>query len=277
MSGESCASRLYPAAVERLPDGLRLTCVRRHMWMLPLAVATLLVACGTDSAGSTPTTAQSPGCDRTAVTKALGESVGDVAFLPKDLAESLPNVRHAMDVDPDAGRPVSDSVVLGRVVEVVRDRGFIESGQPGTAGRPGAVATGYEDPAASWRTLQLRIEVDEVLAGPSSAELAVAVALMGNVASGEDDRHVECAFEGLGDVVAITRGNPSGPELLDIRRQFPDEAFGLATVDPQGNLSFPFAPGGPGRTSGDFLGGIGTIEQLRREARQPSRTVLHQG
>ena len=272
MSRTSCASRLYPAAVERDADGLRLRCVRRPVWMLPLA---LLVACGTDSAGST--LAQAPGCDRSAVNKALGESVGDVVFLPKDLAESLPNVHHALDFEPDAGRPVSDSVVLGRVVEVVRNRGLIESGHPGTARRPGAVATAYEDPAASWRTVRLTIEVDEILAGPSSTELAVDVALMGNVESGEDDRHVECTFEGLGDVVAITRGNPSDPEFLDIPRQFPDEPFGLATVDPKGNLSFPFAPGGPGRTSDDFLGAIDTIEQLRREARKPTRTVVHQG
>lgn len=240
--------------------------------MLPLV---LLAACGTGSADPTLTTAQAPTCDRTAVTRAMGESVGDVAFLPADLAESLPNVRHTMDASA-SGQPLSDSVVLGRIVAVVRDRGFIESGQPGTAGRPGAVATAYEDPAASWRTVRLTIEVDEALAGPSVAELAVDIAFMGSVAAGEDDTHVECTLEGLGDVVAITRANPSGPEFLDIRRQFPDEAFALATVDPEGDLSFPFAPGGPGRTSKEFTGGVDTIEQLRREVRRPARTVVHQ-
>ena len=270
----SLHSRGYAPAVERDAGGLRLRSVPRGLWMLPLA---LLVACGTGSADSTLSTAPVHECERTAVTRALGESVGDVAFLPKDLRDSLPNVRHAMEFDPDAGRPLSDSVVLGRVVEVVRDRGFIESGQAGTAGRAGAAATAYEDPAASWRTIRLTIEVDEVLAGPSVAELAVDVALMGNAESGEDDSHVECTFKGLGDVVAITRANPSDPEFLDIPRQFPDEAFGLATVDPEGKLAFPFAPGGPGRTSGDFIAGIDTVEQLRREARQPTRTVVHQG
>lgn len=273
---QEAAGRPAPAtgAEERHTERLRLTCVRRVAWMLPAA---LLAACGTGPAASTLTTGQTPECDRTAITRALGESVGDVAFHPQDLAESLPNVRHAFDADPDAGQPLSDSVVLGRVVEVVRHRGFIESGHAGTAGRPGAMATAYEDPAADWRTVRLTIKVTEVLAGPASAELAIDFGLMGSVASGEDDRHVECTFEELGEVVAITRANPSGPEFLDIPRQLADEPFGLATVDPDGRLAFPFAPGGPDRTSEEFAGGVDTIEKLRRVVRQPTRTVVHQG
>lgn len=250
--------------------------VSRCARILPLV---LLAACGTGSVDRTATTlAQAPErCDPTAVTEALGESFGSVLRPHRDLAELLPNVRHAWSASPDAGEAVSDSVVRGRVLEVVRDRGFVESGHPGTAGRPGAAATAYEDPAADWRTIRVRIEVDEVLAGPALAVLDVDVGLMGNVTSGEDDTHVECAFEELGEVIAITRSNPSGPEFLDIARHLADEPFGLAVVDAQGRLFFPFAHGDPGRTSQAFAGGIETLDQLRHEIRQPTRTVAHEG
>lgn len=208
----------------------------------------------------------------------MNDSIGSTYLPHKNLSEFLPNVRHAFRDSPDGGQPVTDSVVLGRVTEVARDRGFIETGRGATAGRPGAGVTTYDDPAADWRTVRLTVEVDEVLAGPEVEALTVDVALMGNATTGEDDSQAECAFADLGAVALFSKANPGGPEFLGIPRHFPDEAFGVAEVDTSGRLHFPFAAASrAGRTSKAFTAEVDTVDALRREVSKPDRQVLHDG
>lgn len=255
--------------------GPRLMSVIRSLWVLAL---TLLAACGTVSGESHSVSLQSAGqCDSAAVAQGLNEAIGSTLRPHKNLAEFLPNVRHAWQDSPEHGEAVTDSVVLGRVTDVVRDRGFIEKTQPGTMGRPGATETAYDDSAADWRTMRLTVAVDEVLAGPSIESLTVDVPLLGDTTTGGDDSHFECAFTELGAVAVFTKGNPDAPEFLGIPRQFPDKPFGVATVDTTGSLHFPFAPGGPGRTSEAFVADLDTIDELRSELDKPTRTVMHNG
>ena len=251
--------------------------VRTRLVWLPLLLCGL-AACGRP--GAVPDVvvvgAAGVGCDSATVARVLGDSAGSVVQPHRSLSEFLPNVRHALRDSPEPGQAVTDSVVFGWVTDVARDRGFVE-GNPGTAGRPGAVATAYDDPDADWRTVRITVAVDEVLAGPLVRPFTVDVGLLGNVSTGENDSDVECALAGLGAVVVFSKALPDPPEFLGIPRHLPDEPFGVAAVASTGALHFPFATGGPGRTSDAFLGDLDTLEELRRAASQPDRTVFQQG
>ncbi len=121
---------MEPCPVEPRP---RLV-TRRAGLLLPL---TLLAACGPAAGGTDTVASSASACDRTAIAKAMNDSMGSIYLPHKNLSEFLPYVRHAFRNSPSRGQPVVDSVVLGRVTEVARSRGFIKTGRGATTGHPG--------------------------------------------------------------------------------------------------------------------------------------------
>ena len=179
------------------------------------------------------------------------------------LAEMLPN---AVVAGETSG--ATDSVVVGTIRSAVEEAGFIESGQPSTAGAPGATRTTFDDPKADWRTLRVTVAVEEVLAGERVEQLVLDWSLRGNNDNGEDAAAVARELKALGRVVLLSKALPAGPEFLGMRRTLPDPPLGVAVVGADESLAFPFAD----VTAAAFLDGIDTVEELRAQAQKPTWT-----
>jgi hypothetical protein len=241
--------------------------------LVSLATAAAVVAVVASSHVQEVGVGADPAADRAALAAALTSHAagGAVVRSYERLTDFLPNVRHTSTADPERRETrVTDSVVRGTVVTVEEDRGFVEIG-PATRGRPGAVATDYDDPTAWWRTLRVTVQVEEVIAGPQSRRLTFYLPLMGSAADGEDGAAVARGLHDLGEIVLFSRPNPAGPEYLGLTRKLPNEPLSLATVGDVGELDFPFADEEDGPSAEEFMAGLDTLEELRAQARKPSR------
>lgn len=228
------------------------------------------------------TAGQSQKADRLASREGLAEVVGAhpavSMWRPERLTDMLPNVRHAWREPPgQPGHAVSDSVVRGRIVDVEAHAGFIESGSGSTAGRPGASFTAYDDPAAHWRAVRVKVEVAETLAGSPAADLEVYLSMLGHAERDNEVQTMEQTLKDLGEIIVITRRNPSGPEFLGIKRDLVDKSFGLLTVDESGKLALPFADQDEGPGPETFMEGVDTLDELRAELRKAPQRRTHEG
>lgn len=195
-----------------------------------------------------------------------------VYFPYSNLREMLPNVRHVPRERQDLpGTASSDSVVVGRVVGVEEFRGFVESGNPPTTDNPGARATAYDDPNADWRAVQVQFEVDEVLSGPSAQTMTIYLDALGPATGAQESEAYLEELKRLGRLVLITRTNPSRPEFLGLDRVLADKTFGIATVDGNGALDFPFWSEADDRPSAaTFMADVDTLAKLRAQSREPT-------
>lgn len=236
-----------------------------------VAAATLIYHVGSHRDNDS---AHTPRSDRAALVSALMPPDGADTFRPYErLADMLPNVGHVSRLAPKSPPYyVTDSVVRGRAVDIVEDGAFVETGVAATEGRPGAKPTDYDDPSADWRTLEVSVDVSEVLAGAQTSRLTFTLPLLGSSASGQDGTAVARALFDLGELVVFSRQNPGGPEYVGIARQLPDPPFGLAQVDERDNISFPLAGQQGGKTSTQFSAGVNTLSDLRAEVGRPGRT-----
>jgi len=236
-----------------------------------LALGAGLAGCAGESSSAAPAS----GLKQLAV--ALNANDTAAMYLPEQLSESLPNTRHAWSQPPGLpGTPASDSVVRGRVVEVVEHSGFIETGAMPRPGRPGATRTDYTDPKASWRAVRVTVEVAETLAGPAAPTQEFYLGLLGHAERDDEAATMSQTLQGLGEVVVISERRPSGSEFLGMTRVLISSSFGIAAVDETGSLSFPFAdPEGP--SPQEYMAGVDTLEELRAELSKAPRRKLHQG
>lgn len=222
--------------------------------------------------------ATQPLASRQGLAAALDAHAAVSMWRPARLTDMLPNVRHAWRDSPSQpGQPVSDSVVRGRIVDVEAHAGFIESGMASTAGRPGASFTEYDDPAAHWRAVRVTVQVGETLAGPHTSDLEIYLSMIGHAEHEDEVQAMEQTLQDLGQIVVVTRRNPSGPEYLGLDRALVDRTFGLLTVDGSGRLDLPFADQEEGSSTQTFLEGVDTLEELRAEIRKPPQRRTHEG
>jgi hypothetical protein len=168
------------------------------------------------------------------------------------LVEILPNAKDS------GGAAITDSVVVGRISTVAHGIGFAR-------GR----VTGFDDPLAAWRTLHVTVAVDTVIAGAQVPTLTLDWALLGSTASGEDAAAIGRALRALERVAVFSKALPDGPEHLGLTRQIPDLPFGLAHVDDDGRLTFPYLAL-QGASATDYMDGVDTVAELKNEAGKPS-------
>jgi hypothetical protein len=208
-----------------------------------IAVGALVAANGVGSESDSESLANGPEALASVMTDPPNVSV----YRPYSrVSEFLPNVRHSQR-GYEQSSTATDSVVVGRVSAYERDRGFVELGQPGTAGRAGARATEFDDPDADWRTMKLTIAVDEVISGPRSGQtFLLYFPMLGSTASGEDPDVVGKALQDLGRIIVFSDSYPNSPEFLGINRALPDKLYGVATVNEDGHITFPFADAAEG-------------------------------
>lgn len=261
-------SRATPGPAQRGP-------ARRHLIIAAgvIAAVVLVVLALRDGSTSRTTTTGAGSTERERDRAVLADQLaghppGSAVRSFDRLAETLPNARFS------DGSALTDSAVAGRVTEVSHGRGFDETGQAPTQGRPGARIVGFGDPAADWRTLQVTVRVDQVLAGPASREIVLDWPVMGSSDDGEDAAAAARALRGLGRVVVLSQAVPSAAEYLGLRRQIPDRPYGLGLVAHDGALSFPFIdPRDGGSIDGPtFMAGVDTLAELQAAAARPTWT-----
>lgn len=206
--------------------------------------------------------------------EALRANVGHDAtasfFRPYEtLAEMLPNTLHGVPGEAEPV-PVSSSVVVGEVIDVVSADGYIESaasartgelGEP-TPGKP--TRTTFDSPLADWRTLRVVVRVDEVVAGSPVDKVEFDWSVLGSTARGEDAGAVATGLRELGTVLLFLTDGPADPSLADLR--VADRVYGVATVGADGALDLPFLDSSDVAA---FESGVSTIDELRVEAAQP--------
>ena len=149
-------------------------------------------------------------------------------------------------------RPLTEAVVVGRVVRVEPGRGFTVEGDDAERG----TETDFSDASARWRTVHAVVEVESVLSGDGSLDTVVVGLVM-------DD--LELAQEGLpalGRVVLFLDRSPVvdyDPALYGVAH----DGRLIGEVDEEGQLSFPaLSP----EEEDELLSGAGTVEQLREAA-----------
>lgn len=223
----------------------------------------LLISCGQEPADR-PTGA--------VARAALGqEGLGSATFYRpyERLRDFLPNVRFVgPNPDEEPFQP-TDSVVVGRVTRVERGPGYADSGQAPQRGAPGFDRVSHGSPRVAWRDVLITVDVDEVLAGERNNTITVSLGVGGTVERGVKAEDLGRDLRDLGRVVIFSKAQPPGEEYLGRERLLPDRELGVATIDAEGKLSFPFAEGAWAR---DFVSDVSTLGALREACREPERT-----
>jgi hypothetical protein len=243
--------------------------VRRTAALVVVASATVAGIVLTHGAGSAP----DPAADRAALLRNVGDNPGAFVRDYTRLADMLPNVKDA------SGGVASDSVVVGRVTAVAEEAGYVILNLPGTgvSGSPGARVTSFDDPSADWRTINITVAVEETLAGAKVSTVHLSWPALGSTAKGQDAAAIGRALQALGRVVIVSKALPAKPEYLGVDREIPDKEAGIIQVAPGGALSLPLAAGTGGEGGSvdttSFLAGLDTLDELRAQAAEPSRTL----
>jgi len=181
----------------------------------------------------------------------------------------LPNVSY---VSTDGRRSEAvEAVVVGRVTSVApgvgfepRPEGDVER-QPGTGDGDGDVVD-FDDPNAMWRTVELKVTVDSVIAGDIKAE-SVDVGYV--IAPIDDFESVASGFVALGDVVllldrsVVFAYNPGLYGVVSNGRL-------LLQVASDGELALPFENEEESR---DLMRDVHTLDALKAAASAPKREM----
>lgn len=159
-------------------------------------------------------------------------SAGGARSLPtyRSLADLLPNV--VVETPWSDPGPNSDLVVVGRVVDVQPGSGYVVAGDDAPSGTP----TAFDDPAARWRTVHLRVQVESSLGGVPSQE-SVVVGL--RYPADPDELGLwEQGLVSLGRTVFFLRESAVFADEPGVLGVLEDGAL-LAPVDETGALSLP--------------------------------------
>ncbi len=208
-----------------------------------------------------------------------GNQVGGGTFNPwpgiGEVADLLPNRDYPLG--PDSAWSHSDAVVRGQVTAVGPGSAFRLTMDESTGRQLPSERLSYDDPTATWRTVLVTVEIDEVL-GRADIDVPEKVVVRFTADGGKVDLDVIFApYQALDQAVFFLSGHSEGME--------PDPSvFGLAysgattmVVDTDGRLVLPFfsdelvaiapqAPGPSGRVKLDI-----TLDELRKLAAQEPR------
>lgn len=212
--------------------------------------------------------------DREYLYDVVRSRLDSVAWVPApygSLDDLLGNVRYR--TDSPAAAAATDLDVVGNVISVEQGRGY-RAAKPGDD--PARVLgdgfeVGFEDPAALWRTLHLKIRVTEVLSGDGArpGDLVTVGESINGPASTDADRAVR-GFEAVGRAVWFLESG--SPVYAYDRSVYAVSRSGglLAPVDGEGTISLPLA-GDVGLEQ--LLEAVPTLDELRAAATRPSRVV----
>lgn len=242
---------------------------RRRTVALSLAVV-LAAACG----GPAPVSTDARATETTETNRAGGGAFNSWPGIG-ELADLLPNRDYPFG--PDGAWSHSDAVVVGRVVAVEPGSAFRLTMDESTGQQLPSERLSYDDATATWRTVLVTVEVQEVL-GRADIDVPPKVVVRFLADGGKvDPADVFAPYRALDQAVFFLSGDSKGLEL-------DPSVFGLAysgattmVVDRDERLVLPFfsdelvvlasqAPGPSGRLKIDT-----TLDELRELASQDPR------
>lgn len=159
-------------------------------------------------------------------------------------------------------RPLTEAVVLGRVVAVEPGRGFWISGEDA----PDGIETTFQDPRALWRTVHVHVDVQSVLSGSVPGDRIVVGFAFGPQTPLS---RVRDGFEAFGDVLFFLNRSPVFAYDTSLYGVVQDGAV-VGVVDGDGRIQLPAMEDDE---AAQLLRGSSTVDQLRSAVRGPERVV----
>jgi hypothetical protein len=161
--------------------------------------------------------------------RAYGSSADMTEGLYRTLDETLPNVKY---VRATGSSVVATHVVVGRIVDVEKGKGFRVEGGDAPDGAPGA----FDDAQAKWWTVHATVKVEHAIASSTPDTIKV----MFPSAGPSDFAKMRAGLVALGRVVLFLR-NDSPLTAYDARLYWDIQEFGVlvATVADNGTLGLP--------------------------------------
>lgn len=236
---------------------------RRATVGLVVATAVLSSAC---ASGSSTVPAKPSEQALTTLAAAVSERNGHQDWVPwyRSVDELMPNVSWTAD-DGTVGFQPADALVLGRITAIEEGKGYI--GRPEEAIEDGKDAdlVAFDDPNAHWRTLYLKMSVEE--AYPESVGDDITV---GWVVYGYENYHqVAAGLLALGRFAALVRDDISrysyDPDIYGVDV----DGAALYRVLPSGGLSLPFDAGHEEQS----LAVTPDLDSLRSKVQESGRRV----
>ncbi len=224
----------------------------RMLWLVVTVVGAIaVVGCG--SGGASVESARTYAVETVRARDALAQR-SDVY---RHLDELLPNVSFRAP----SGREIRAvrAAVVGRIVDTAEGAGYVD-------GETRSRLVPFDAPGADWRSVKLKIDVDEVLGG-DPLEIDDSIWVGFSIGTRTDATTFRKGMRNLGTVVMFL--DPPG-FFRDDRTAYIVHEGGALTgrVDSTGVITFPMREEQPG-----FMGSIRTLADLRAAASAPRRTI----
>ncbi len=223
----------------------------------PLAAALLtlvLASCGASGDGDTSAQA-----NVLAEMHARHEAASRVRPF-ESVAEVLQNTRYKHWAN-GATQPLTEAVVVGSIEAVEEGRGFKVEGNDA----PSGTETGFDDPAAVWRTVHVTVQPEAVVSGEAASPVVAGFAFGATTPF----EAIQEQFLSFDRVVLFLNRSPVFAYDASVYGTLLDGAL-LGVVDDNGRISFPVLE--PQEEAG-LLANAPTVNALRSAARGSVRTV----
>lgn len=164
-------------------------------------------------------------------------------------------------------QPLTDAVVVGRIVSTSMGRAFDDGEDGGTVAEP-STEVPWDDPRSDWKTVHLIVEVDEVISGSAPGQIMVGLSL----GAATDDRVVRAGLSRMGTLLLFLQHGRS-PVFDYDRSVFADVEGGrlIALLDDRGRITLPMLQSDLAESLRE---GAHTLDELRAAATGPRREVL---
>ncbi len=225
-----------------------------------LAVATTMLAVA--ACGSTG----SNGAFVIGELQARAEAAGGLRYF-EDITELLDSTH--FEIAGAAARPLTEAVVLGHVFNVEKGSGFRVEGEDA----PGGIEVGYDDTRSLWRTVHVRLAIDEILSGGLREKGATQITI--GFAFGVQTSYDELAadFNDLGQLLLFLVRSDVFSYDTSVYGTIDDGAL-LGQVDGVGRIRLAVLDD---MTERSLTTAAPTIADLRREAGEPVKVVRVDG
>lgn len=158
-------------------------------------------------------------------------------------------------------RPLTEAVIVGRVVDVEPGRGFRVDGDDA----PDGIETDFDDPDALWRTVHASVRVESVISGAADQLILVGFAFDPRLPL--DD--IKKQMIGFGRVLMFLNKSPVFDYDPDVYATVLDGAL-LGLIDHEGHIALPALEE---TEEADLLRAASTIDELRAAAEEAPRMI----
>lgn len=193
-----------------------------------------------------------------AIDQLFARAEGSLTLRPyHSVVELLPNVSYVGPTG-DLG-PLTDAVVVGDITDVSPGRAVRDGGREPEPLR-------FDDPAADWRTLHLHVRVTDTIAGSAARNVLVELPIGGTT----DAETMAAGLRQIGPLLFFLWGPTPAVDDDSSVYSLVEGGDLLATVEHDGSIRFLVTSMDE---DADLVGGIRTVDDLKRAAAQPPRVI----